>query len=128
VNTAIGKLQRRTVTAWSLIAVFLLQPILTYLATPHLAEDSDGHYVLLCTLNGLQEVYVGDLHSLGEQSDDEHCPALKLVQLAGSAQPATPPQTPEVTLYLVALAPIAAERPIHAHHFSLYPIRAPPIA
>ena len=82
----------------------------------------------LCTLNGLQQVYVGDLQALGEQSDEEHCPALKLVQLGGLAQPATPPQVPDVTLYLVGTADVTTGDQHHAHHSSLYPIRAPPMA
>ena len=121
-------MHRRTITAWALIAGILLQPIVTYLATPHVAEDGKGHYVLLCTLNGLQEVFVGDLQALGEQSDDEHCPALKLVQLAGSAQPAAPLQTPAATLYLIALADVTADHSHHTDHSSLYRIRAPPMS
>ena len=127
VNRGIGTLYRRTITTWVLIAGMLLQPILTYLATPHLAEDGEGHTVVLCTLNGLQEVYFGDLQMLGEQSDEEHCPALKLIQLAGTAQPAAAPQPPVATLYLVAIAPVTAERSFDTPHTTHYPIRAPPM-
>ena len=122
-----GKPLRNAIMAWVLIAGVLLQPVLTYLATPVLADDGKGHYALLCTLNGLQEVNVGDLQMLGEQSDEEHCPALKLIQLAGTAQTAAPLQAPAATLYLVALAPITADSVHYSSHTTLYPIRAPPM-
>jgi len=128
VDNHIGTWHRRTITTWVLIAGVLLQPVLTYLATPLVAEDGKGHYVLLCTLNGLQEVYVDDLPSLGEQSDDEHCPALKLLQLAGTAQPPAPLHAPAVTLSLVAVVDIGYDDGHSPRHSTDYPIRAPPMS
>lgn len=122
-----GKPLRNAIMAWVLIAGVLLQPVLTYLATPVLADDGKGHYALLCTLNGLQEVYIADLPALGEQSDETHCPALKLLQLASTAAIAAPLQAPAATLYLVALAPITGDSVNHRVHTTLYPIRAPPM-
>ena len=57
-NNGFTTRKRHTRTAWILVAGFWLQPLLTYLATPWLAEDARGHVVFICTLNGLKAVQV----------------------------------------------------------------------
>jgi hypothetical protein len=117
--------RRRTPLAWLLVVLILLQPVVTYLATPWFAQDDEGHYLTLCTLEGEKRVYVGDL--LGDaDTAPEHCPALKLLQLAESARAPAPLETPLRALYAVALLEQTADRPRHRLHFSAYAPRAPP--
>ena len=118
----------RNGTAWLLILGILLQPLIAYLVTPWVSQDSRGHYVLLCTLNGLQEVYVDDQGGSEAPADGESCPALKLFNLISSAKPVTPFQVPEVKLFSVTAPADRLERPILLRHSSVYAIRAPPIA
>jgi hypothetical protein len=117
----------RNGTAWLLVFGILLQPLIAYLVTPWVSQDSRGHYVLLCTLNGLQEVYVDGDQAAGAATEDESCPALKLFNLISSARPVTPFQVPEVTLFAVTAPDSRFERPVLLHQPSVYPIRAPPI-
>jgi hypothetical protein len=117
--------RRRTPLAWLLVALILLQPVVTYLATPWFAQDDAGHYVTMCTLEGEKRVFVGDL--LGDtDTDSEHCPALKLLQLAESARAPTPLEAPLRALYAVTLLEQTARQAHHDLHFSAYASRAPP--
>jgi hypothetical protein len=110
---------------WLLVALVLLQPVLTYLATPWFAQDDEGHYLTLCTLEGERRVYVGDLFG-DVDTEPEHCPALKLLQLAESARTPAPLEPPLRALYAVALLEQTADRPDYPLHFSAYASRAPP--
>lgn len=135
----------RAIGVWLMIAQFLLQPLLAYWVTPRVTGDGHGRWVVMCTLNGTRTRYVDfgsaldsirapdsqpDATSAPGQSADpenDYCPALKLYQLAGSAQIAQPPQAPPAMAYLVGLIDQSAS---HQHHVSLtpgYSSRAPPI-
>ena len=123
-----GNRRWRNGTAWLLVSGILLQPLIAYLVTPWVAQDSRGHYVLLCTLNGLQEVYVDGERTADAPAGDESCPALKLFNLISSANPVAPFQLPEVMLVAVTAPVSRLEHPVLLHQPSVYPIRAPPVA
>lgn len=116
---------RSAITVWVLIVGFLLQPVLTYLATPLMAVDGAGERVVICTLEGLKEIAL-DLPQPGDHGDDEQCPALQLLQLVHSAQLAEPPQLPAALLYAVAQVAPRAEHHYHTQWFHAYSTRAPP--
>lgn len=110
---------------WVLLAAFLLQPVLTYLATPLVTHDTQGQQIVICTLQGEKSVLL-DLP--GPDADDgaEHCPALKLYQIAGTLQIVEPPLPPMLVLQMLHLLDQTAEHAHHALHFSAYSTRAPP--
>lgn len=114
-------------TAWVLVAGILLQPLLAYLATPWVSQDQRGHYVLLCTLKGLQQVRVDTDQPSASRSDDGSCPALQLINLISSAKTVAPFEVPGVTLFAVAPLPVSDEQPLSLRKPSLCPIRAPPV-
>lgn len=113
------------VTAWILVACFLLQPVLAYLVTPLIAHDAGGQQVVVCTLKG-QKLVTLDLAPAGEGQGSEHCSALKLFQMAGSAALSTPPLPPDVGLYAIGSLEQTAEHQHRTRHFSPYSTRAPP--
>ncbi len=115
----------RVLTAWVLIAGFLLQPVLAYLVTPVLTHDVKGQQVAVCTLQG-EKVVTLDIPQLSGEQQTEHCSALKLYQMAGAAQVAEPPVVPPIALYIVQWSDQTAEIAHHSLHFSAYPARAPP--
>lgn len=115
----------RVLTAWVLIAGFLLQPVLAYLVTPIVTHDGGGQQVVVCTLKGAKRVTL-DLPQLADNADTEHCSALKLYQMASTAQVSQPPAPAAVSLYVIALLDRTLERADHALHFSVYSTRAPP--
>lgn len=115
----------QAVTAWILIAGFLLQPVLAYLVTPVVAHDQQGHQVVVCTLKG-QKLVTVTLPQLADNEGTEHCSALKLYQMAGTASLPTPPLAPVVSLYAVTLVDQTAQRDHRSLHFSAYATRAPP--
>ena len=108
-----------------LLAIFLLQPVLAYLATPVLVHDAKGMSVVLCTLQGEKVVHV-DIPGLADEAEVEHCPALKLYQIAGTLQIVEPPLPPMLVLQMLHLLDQTAEHAHHALHFSAYSTRAPP--
>ena len=80
----------RSAIAWVLIVAFLLQPILSYLVTPMPMKNEKGFHTVICTLNGIKEVYV-DLPSISGGSNVQNldeCPAIKLFEIAATVQPA----------------------------------------
>ena len=129
-RTAVSKIDLfsrpwRGFTAWVLIAGFLLQPVLAYLVTPVLTHDVKGQQVVVCTLQG-EKVVTLDIPQLADEQQTEHCSALKLYQMAGTAQVAEPPVVPPIALYIVQWSDQTAEFAHHSLHFSAYPARAPP--
>ena len=110
-----------------LIVSILLQPVIAYLATPSIAQDQRGHYVLLCTLKGLQEVYIEGEQAPAAAGDEEHCPALKLYNLISHAKTVAAFQIPDPRVYTVASPDVRFVRPASLHDSSVYPIRAPPM-
>lgn len=108
-----------------LLAIFLLQPILAYLATPVLVHDTKGMSVVLCTLQGEKVIHV-DIPGLSDDDGSEHCPALKLYQIAGTLQIVEPPLAPMLVLQVLHLLDQTADHAHHALHFSAYSTRAPP--
>lgn len=120
--------QRRAVTSWVLVIGVLLQPLLTYLVTPWLAEDARGHVVFMCTLKGLKAVQVeNDRFDPDTENQEETCPALTLVQLAATARIATPLAIWSAPLYVVELVDITRDDQFQTQHFSFYSSRAPPL-
>lgn len=117
---------RRAVTAWVLIAGFLLQPILAYLVTPIVVQDGKGHQVVVCTLKG-QKVVTLDIPQLADNEGTEHCSALKLYQMASTAQLPAPLHSPVISLDLVAVVDQTADHQHRSLHFSAYASRAPPV-
>ena len=117
----------RTAALWVLIAGFLLQPILGYLVTPIVTHDSDGHWIVICTLKG-QKIISVDVPQLADNIDTEHCSALKLYQMAGAAQISEPPTLPPVVLFSVEWRDQTLTHEHRALHFSAYTTRAPPLA
>ena len=115
----------RAVIAWVLVVGFLLQPVLAYLVTPIFAHDDQGRKIVICTLEGSKLVTL-ELPQLADKDDTEHCSALKLYQMAGAAQVSEPPDSPEVSLYLVEWLDQTAGHQHHSLHFSAYSTRAPP--
>jgi hypothetical protein len=115
----------RPLTTWLLVAGFLLQPVLAYLVTPLIAHDAAGQQVVVCTLEG-QKLVTLDLPSAGEGQGSEHCSALKLFQMAGSAAPSSPLLPPDVGLYAIGPLDQNADHPHRTLHFSAYATRAPP--
>lgn len=116
----------RAITAWVLIAGFLLQPVLAYLVTPVLMHDTQGQQVVICTLKG-QKILNVDIPQLADNDQTEHCAALKLYQVAGTTPISRPPAVPVVILYAVQLLEQTAEHSHHSLHFSAYSTRAPPL-
>jgi len=112
--------------AWVLILAFLLQPVLAYLVTPIVAHDGKGQQVAICTLKGSKLITL-DLPQLADNDETEHCSALKLYQIASTAQVSTPPMAPVASLYSVGLLEQTATHQHHSLHFSAYSTRAPPI-
>jgi hypothetical protein len=108
-----------------LIATFLLQPVLTYLVTPVVAHDMQGQQIVICTLQG-EKVVTLDIPGLAGGEDPDHCPALKLYQLASISQLSQPPAVPAIQLYAVALLHQTVSHAHHHLHFSAYSTRAPP--
>jgi hypothetical protein len=115
----------RPLTTWLLVAGFLLQPVLAYLVTPLIAHDAAGQQVVVCTLEG-QKLVTLDLPSAGEGQGSEHCSALKLFQMAGSAAPSSPLLPPDVGLYAIGPLDRNADHQHLTLHFSAYATRAPP--
>lgn len=113
--------------AWVLIAGFLLQPVLAYLVTPIISHDGKGQQVVICTLKGSKLVTI-ELPLLAENDETEHCSALKLYQIASTAQLPTPLIAPAVSLYSVELLQQTATHHHRSLHFSAYSTRAPPFA
>ncbi len=119
---------QRAITAWVLTANILLYPLLTYLAAPTVMADSDGHWTLICTLNGLEAVNLeNEKLRDGQPQNEDFCPALELFQLAGAAYHGTPLPSPTTTLYSLGTVVQAGVYRYHSAHFPIYASRAPPI-
>jgi len=117
----------RAVT-WLLLLGFLFQPVLTYLATPMPFEQPGGILVTVCTLDGVHREVVIELPPIEtQQQEGQDCPAIELVQLAATAQPAFDFSFPKVVLYAVGLIAQTTGYAHHRLHFSAYASRAPPL-
>jgi hypothetical protein len=116
---------KRAIVAWILIGGFLLQPVLAYLVTPIVTHDVKGLRVVVCTLKGSKAVTI-ELPHPSDNQGAEHCSALKLYQMASTAQVSVPAVAPAVTLYAIHLIDQTADRSHRSLHFSAYATRAPP--
>lgn len=117
----------RTAVAWLLILSFLAQPILTYLVTPTVAQTREGFRAVICTLQGSYREVQVDLPSIDDTAKAlDHCPAIKLIQLAGTVQPSEPPAPLHAVLYAVVVPdqPVSGRNPTRP--FLVYTSRAPP--
>lgn len=128
------QLRGHDLVVWLLIAGFLLQPILTYLATPVFGHNAEGISVVVCTLQGEKRVTL-DLPTLSgapdsshSSLDPDHCPALKLFQIAGAAVVSVPTPVPALILLAATVTDQTAAVSHHALHFAAYSTRAPPVA
>ncbi|OOZ13614.1 hypothetical protein [Solemya velum gill symbiont] len=101
---------KRTATAWLLIGVFMLQPVITFFASPAFMNDSDGRMVVVCTLYGLEEIYVEDGMLISEAESD-YCPAVELMQISGSAYQPKPPMVAATLTPFTPLLCIPHARP-----------------
>lgn len=118
--------RQRGIVVWTLIAGFMLQPVLAYLVTPLVTQDFEGHQVVVCTLKG-QKLVTLNLPKLDDgAAASEHCSALKLFQMAGATQISEPPVVPAVSLLSVVLLDQTADQQHRSLHFSAYSSRAPP--
>ena len=112
-----------------LILSILLYPLLTYLATPAVQVRHDGHWTLVCTLKGLKAVYV-DLETYGglQVDADDHCPALDLLELVGTAFRPAPQRYPDEIAYALAVLDQSDRRGYLSSHHFVFSSRAPPRA
>lgn len=117
----------RTATAWLLIGVLLLQPLVTFLASPWFTNDQQGNLVVVCTLYGLEEIYVENGIAINEAAE-EHCPALELMQISGSAYQPEPPLLASALFYSIGQVDQTSTHQHHSLHYSAYHTRAPPVA
>jgi len=115
---------QRLHTAEVLVISILLYPLLSYLTTPLVSSHEDGVWSVVCTLQGTQQVFI-DLD--GDPAGPESCPALKLLQAAGTATPAMPPAMPGQFLYAASVAERQRQYPYHTPHLSVFSSRAPPL-
>jgi hypothetical protein len=120
-----GSRTGRRAVAWVLIVGFLLQPVLAYLVTPILVHDGNDRQVVICTLEGIKRVKL-ELPQLADNGETEHCSALKLYQMASTAQVSEAPVSPAAYLYSVDLLQQTVGHQSRSLHFSAYSTRAPP--
>lgn len=113
--------------AWLLVACFLLQPVLAYLATPSVTRTADGVMVVVCTLQGEKTVRL-DLPSPAHEPGTDHCAALQLFQIAGTGVTGQPLRAPALALFAIGVVdtptPVRHALPV----FAAYAPRAPPLA
>lgn len=112
--------------AWVLVACFLFQPVLAYLATPSMVQTSDGITVVVCTLQGEKAVEL-DLPSPVHEPGSDHCPALQLFQIAGTGVTEHPLRTAALALVAIAVVHPSAASPHAPPFFAPYAPRAPPV-
>ncbi len=129
----IGSIRRqtrlRTGTAWVLVWAFLCQPILTYLVTPTVVRTSEGFRAVVCTLQGTRREVEIQLPSIDDTARAvNHCPAIKLIQLAGTVQPVEPPQLPRAVLHALMVPDEPAPTRAPQRPFLAYASRAPPVS
>lgn len=126
VSRQAGRRTGSSIIAWVLIVGFLLQPVLAYLATPIVVHHGDGQQVVMCTLKGNKLITL-ELPQLADNEDTGHCSALKLYQMASTAQVSEPLVSPAVSLYSVELIQQTGAEQHRSLHFSAYSTRAPPL-
>lgn len=120
--------RRSPTLAWVLIAAFLLQPLLAYLATPVLGHGSDGRRVVVCTLKGQRLAEEDRLRRDGapDRPATDLCPAQQLYQLGGTTPiPASAP-TIAVVRRATAAPPAAAFVAYCTPTWTAYASRGPP--
>jgi hypothetical protein len=129
IDRHLSNFDARNRVLWLLIGCFLLQPVIVYLATPMPGAGRDGVHTLICTLQGTREVVL-NLRSKGRSTpvDDNDCPALKLLQLVGSAQISVPQAAPDLMLFAIEVLEQTVFRTHRRLPFSAYSSRAPPLA
>ncbi|OOZ75137.1 hypothetical protein BOW49_01610 [Solemya velum gill symbiont] len=118
---------KQMATAWLLIGMIMLQPVITFLASPAFMNDSDGRMVVVCTLYGLEEIYVEDGMQKSEAESD-YCPAVELMQISGSAYQPKPPMVAAALFYSIGSVDQTSTHEHHSLHYSAYQTRAPPVA
>lgn len=114
---------------------FLFQPVLTYLATPMVGYDAEGHAVVeKCTLMGSKRISNQSPlptrtpePSPNAPDDSEECPVLTLYKIAGTAQITHPPTVLTLTPGNAKLIVDVEVLHCRAAQFSAYATRAPPL-
>lgn len=119
---------KRSVLTGYLAMLFLVQALLLpWLTAPKLVSSSSGQWAILCTLQGLQRVYVkpGDPAPLNTKGN--HCPACTLAHAVSVPLP--------ITNLSVLLSPVqSSENVVSEEHIAFrlasqgHAIRAPPLA
>ncbi|MCW8884832.1 MAG: hypothetical protein OQK12_06190 [Motiliproteus sp.] len=112
-----------TVTAWLLVALFVMQPIVSFLAAPALVSTSQGEYIFVCTLKGITQVQLDGNAEHIDSSDP--CPALQLIQQLASGNLNSQDQTPAVAPQLVSSNLFQIPLPLQ-QNYQHYSSRAPP--
>ena len=115
---------QRLNTVWVLTISILLHPLLSYLATPLVESHENGQWSVVCTLQGERTVFV-DFDN-GQGGDPASCPALKLLQIVGSASMSAPPAIPKPVLDAALLIRPQSVYPYLTPPFSVFSSRAPP--
>lgn len=111
-----------------LLAIFLLQPVVTYLAAPWFDMSENGIVEASCTLNGTKfEPLSTDSDLAKLLAEDDFCPALELQDLASSVLEVALPKLIHSKLYIVGLVDQTAKHQHHFLHYSSYSSRAPPV-
>ena len=115
-------------TIYALLGIFLLQPVVTYLAAPWFDMSETGILEASCTLNGTNfENLPADSELAKLLAEDDFCPALELQDLASSVLEVTLPGLIHSKLYIVGLVDQTARHQHHFLHYSSYASRAPPV-
>lgn len=111
---------------WILIAAYLLQPVLSYLATPFVAHNASGQTVVICTLQGSKSITL-DIPAVEQLQNAEHCSALQLLHSLASTRPADPLPAMATLGQAVADSLVPVLEPLRKDLPSSYLTRAPPI-
>mgnify|MGYP000961501573 CR=1 FL=1 len=111
-----------------LLLVFLMQPLLTYLATPLFISQDNHLAAVSCTLKGQQTEFISADSELGKLLglQDEYCPALELVDMLASGMTSGAPLITGLLWYQASqlnhFVSISYLHPLTEH----YQTRAPP--
>jgi len=112
-----------------LLAIFLLQPILTYLVTPHFQRDSQGILVEICTLEGQRQVVL-QLDEVDQSADiisNERCGAIELFKFSSIFYTPEIEFSPKLQLFAVH-AFVVQDVIVDSQWFEhVYSARAPPV-
>ncbi len=126
--SSIKNMPSNRLVIYALLSVFLLQPVVTYLAAPWFNVHENGIVEASCTLNGTKfEPLPADSELAKILAEDEFCPALELQDLASSVLELAAPDVLHSSLYVIGMVEQTAGHQHHSLHYSSYSSRAPPV-